>query len=421
MLNAAIGLLALVSLFSYVNTKFLRFQSTIGMLSLSLACGLLFSIVSSFSSTESISFVELYTQDMLGSDAFRDLILNFLLGFLLFAATLSIDIGHLQHAGRSIAWLATIGVFITTFLIGTMTYYMLIWTDNQLSFIHCLLFGSIMAPTDPIAVVAILRKMTIDPSIVHIIEGESLFNDGIGIVVFITLSGIMATKGGGDADHSPFLLALEIFSLEAIGGIIFGSILGFFAFYLIRGVQDDSQSMILLSLAIVGGGYTLSSLFHLSGALAMVVCGLIVGNMLRKRKFNPRTRMSMFMTWSGLDEILNAFLFSLVGLAILYISFEGKVLFESMLVIPIVIIARFISIVINYAFFIRQKILPSLLKQTIMFTWGGLRGGLSIAMALSIQEPVGKDTLISMSFFVVIFSILVQGTTFKKVAEYAIK
>ena len=284
---------------------------------------------------------------------------------------------------------------------------MLQWLGITVSYIYCLVFGALISPTDPIAVMGILKVVGAPKELETKIAGESLFNDGVGVVVFLVLLGI--ATGGGEVSTTSIL---SLFALESIGGILFGLGLGFLGFFMLRGV-DNYQVEALVTLALVMGGYVLAEVIHVSAPIAIVVAGLFIGNQGRMLAMSDRTRERLDDFWELVDEILNAVLFLLIGMEILILTFNKQFMIAGLLAIPIVLLARLICV--GTPIQIMKRFRTFTPYALTILTWGGLRGGISVALALSIPQGPARDPLLVITYFVVIFSIVVQGLTIKKV------
>ncbi|MCB9285907.1 MAG: sodium:proton antiporter [Lewinellaceae bacterium] len=393
-------LIVLSALFGYINIRFLKLPITIGLMIISIAFSLavlaLGQVVPSLLEWES---------NLLRQIDFHRLLMEGMLSFLLFAGALHVDFGQLKAQRWPILLFATLGVVTSTFLIGILSYFLLQALGAGLPFIHCLLFGALISPTDPIAVLGILKKAGAPEKLEAKIVGESLFNDGIGVVVFITIYQI-AQAGAGHFEMSEVgLLFLE----EVGGGIVLGLGLGFLAFHLMRTI-DDYETEVLITLALVMGGYLLASSLHFSGPLAMVIAGLMVGNeRFRTSSMSEVTETYVDKFWELMDVLFNAILFVIIGLEILVLPFETPYLIAGLLAIPLTLLARYISLAGPIALF--SKRLEFVPKTGLIMTWGGLRGGISIALALSLAEHMSRTPLLTITYVIVIFSIIVQGLT----------
>ncbi|MGC6341769.1 cation:proton antiporter [Bisgaard Taxon 45] len=343
---------------------------------------------------------------------FKSFLLNGILGFLLFAGALGIKLPVLKNQKWEITVFALFSTLASTFIIGFFLYSIAYLIGLPIDLIYCILFGALISPTDPIAVLAIIKNLKAPKRLSMQVEGESLFNDGVGLVIFTT---IFAVAFGG---HAPTLAGItELFLQEAVGGILFGLVIGFVAHLLISSTDDGSLE-ILLTLTIPTAGFMLANMLHVSGALAMVVAGILIGNWTRYTGFSKQSQRYLDHFWEMIDHFLNSLLFLLIGLALLLVDFGPQGLLLMLLAIPICLIGRYISVWLPFKVMQRfRSYNPYTLR---ILTWGGLRGGLSLAMALSIPkgmlyiEHIGmdvRDLLLVMTYAVVTFSILVQGST----------
>lgn len=342
---------------------------------------------------------------------FKSFLLNGILGFLLFAGSLGIKLPLLKDQKWEIATFALFSTIASTFFIGSMIYGFCHLIGLPIDFIYCVLFGSLISPNDPIAVIAIIKNLRAPKRIAMQVEGESLFNDGVGLVVFVTL--LAVAFGGQEASFSGIM---GLFLHEAIGGILFGFVLGFIAHILIANTEDGSLE-ILLTLTIPTAGFMFATnVLHVSGALAMVVSGIMIGNWTRRSGFSEQSQRYLDHFWEMIDHFLNALLFFLIGFALLLIDFNIYGIVLMIVAVPICLAARYASLWIPFQLLKRVRTYnPYTLK---IMTWGGLRGGLALAMALSIPSKTAfvngidvKDLVLVMTYSVVMFSILVQGST----------
>jgi CPA1 family monovalent cation:H+ antiporter len=340
---------------------------------------------------------------------FGQVLMKIMLSFLLFAGAIHIDAVKLRKEFWPVMTLATVGVFISTFLISMMSYYLFQLFNLQIPYIHCLLLGALISPTDPIAVMAILKKAGIPASLELKIMGESLFNDGVGVVVFLTILEV-ATNGGGTFSPTGTML---LFLKEACGGILFGALMGYIAYLLLKSI-DNYRVEVLITLVIVMCGYTLADDLHLSAPLAIIVTGIMVGTRGRTVAISPISWDYLGKFWDLIDEIFNAILFLLIGLQMLVIKVHLTIMIIGCIMILIVLLARWFSVSLPVAV-LRLKIKFERNAVTIL-TWGGLRGGLSVAMALSLPQNMHRDEIVLITYIIVIFSIIVQGLTIGKLA-----
>lgn len=397
-------IIALSAAFAYLNFRFLKLPASIGLMLLSLGLSLLVLLVGNFFPT----IKQNISAELLGIN-FSDLLLEGMLSFMLFAGAIHVKYDDLQSEKLNILLLSTVSVLISTFVIGISTFYLFNFLGIKVQFIHSLLFGALISPTDPIAVLSILKSAGVSKSLETKMAGESLFNDGVAVVVFITI--LQFAVPAASITISNVLL---LFGQEALGGLILGLAIGWISFKLIASI-DNYQVEVLITLAMVMGGYTLAHYLHVSGPLAMVAAGIITGNKARDLGMSKITTEYVDKFWELIDEILNAILFVIMGLELLLIKSNATLIFGSLLMVIISIITRYFSIFIP-TFFVhfKEKINQKVL---IILTWGGLRGGISIALALSIQPNMDKDIWVTATYIIVCFSILVQGLTIGKLAQ----
>ena len=397
-------LITLTAIFSFINYCTLKLPMTIGVMLI----GLLMSL--GLLALKPLGFdLTIQARAILGAIDFNQTLMHGMLSYLLFAGALHVNLTDLANQKWLIASLATLGVLASTAIIGVLLWFILGLLGIDLPFIYCLVFGALISPTDPIAVLAILRTANAPKSLETKITGESLFNDGIGVVIFLLVSGF--AFGGIDITVSSVII---FFLEEALGGVVFGFIVGGITYAMLKRV-DNYQVEILLTLALVTGGYALAEALHFSAPIAVVVAGLMIGNHGRMLAMSENTREHLDTFWELIDEILNAVLFVLIGLEILVITFDLQLLVAGGLAIVIVLIARFISVGVP-VFFIRKfrELTPGVTK---ILTWGGLRGGISVALALSLPASAERETILAITYCVVVFSILVQGLTIGKLIK----
>ena len=397
--------LSITALLTYVNHRFIGLPTTIGVMVISI----LLSIGAIFLGFLGFDQLIDYEVSLLGQLDFTEVLLDGMLSMLLFAAALHVNIGDLKRYKLPIGILAFIGTLVSALLIAIALYLMLPLFGFELSFLWCLLFGALISPTDPIAVMGILASAGAPKSIETVIAGESLFNDGIGVVIFVLLLGILSSGNIPTANYVAHTLAVE-----AGGGIIFGLVLGAILYYMLKSI-DSYQEEVLLTLAGVIGGYALASHWHLSGPLAMVMMGLMLGNRGRALAMSDKTRHYVDLFWELIDEILNAILFVLIGLEVVMIAYSANLFIAGALTIVIALLARFIVVGMTTKTFHRQLDLP--VGAWKVLTWGGLRGGISVALVLQLPTGSERDILLALTYAVVIFSILVQGLSVGKVAK----
>lgn len=390
-------LITISALFAYINLRFIGLPTTIGVMIIALATSVFIYILGQLGFANFKAEVGLLLR---GID-FNKTLMHGMLSFLLFAGALHVNLADLRNQKWVILSLATVGVCISTFLVAVSTYYLLAALACHLPFIYCLLFGALISPTDPIAVMATLKRLGVAKNLSTSIAGESLFNDGVGVVVFVVL--LLLLQSPGEVSVGSVTL---IFLEEAIGGIVFGMVLGGICYYLTNTI-DDYKVEVLITLALVMGGYTCALYLHTSGPIAIVVAGLITGSVLRKRSMSDKTRQSVDDFWELIDEILNVVLFALIGLELLIIPFEWQWLWGGLALIPIVILVRAVSVGLPVTLIRTQKQLPENLVKILV--WGGLRGGISVALALSLPLGEFRDLVLFLTYVIVVFSIIVQG------------
>ncbi len=392
--------------FAYINERFVKLPYTIGAMVITIAMSMALTITGWIEPSLTNPLKNLITQI-----DFSKVLLEILLSFLLFAGALHTNFDQLKVQRWPILAFATFGVTVSTFLVGGIMYFVLPLFGLNIEFIHCLLFGALISPTDPIAVLGILKKVGVPKILETKIVGESLFNDGIGVVVFLTIFAIAQTGIEHVTVGEIGLLLLE----EVVGGTILGLILGFIAYRLMKSIDDYSVE-VLITIAIVMGGYLLAQTLHMSGPLAVVVAGLIVGHdTVRDTSMSETTEIYIDKFWETWDALLNGVLFVLIGLEILVLPFEKAYIMAGIVAIPIILFARWVSL--SVPIFVFEKKLQFVPNTNLMMTWGGLRGGISIALALTLTQEMSRDPFLIITYLVVIFSIIVQGLTIGKVAD----
>ncbi|HTK18818.1 MAG TPA: sodium:proton antiporter [Mucilaginibacter sp.] len=391
--------IVLAAVFAYINHRLIKWPPTIGIMVISLGLSMLLVAFGNFHPILSNKALQLAS-----SIDFQNVLMNFMLSFLLFAGAIHIDADQLKQEKWPVLILSTLGTLISTTIIGGATWLLFQLFHYPIPIIYCLLFGSLISPTDPIAVLAILKEAKIPTSLELKISGESLFNDGIAVVIFITL--FEAAQTGISAID--FIDVGKLFLQEAVGGVVFGAILGYIGFFALRPI-DDYKVEVLVTLAIVMGGYFVAGRLHVSGPLAMVVAGIITGNKVKHEAMSNISRDYLGKFWELIDEILNAVLFLLIGLEMLVIKINSTVLIIGAIMIFIVLLARWICVLLPVQL-LRFKI--QFEKHAVaILTWGGLRGGLSVALALSLSATMHRDEFVLITYMIVVFSILVQGLT----------
>jgi len=398
-------LILLTAIFAYVNDRWIKWPPTIGIMVIALLSSILIAIFGSlipgFSSKALL---------LVSNISFEQVLMKIMLAFLLFAGALHVDANELKKEFWPVMLMATIGTFISTFLVSGMAYYLFAAFGLQIPYIYCLLFGALISPTDPIAVMGILKQAGIPKTLEVKITGESLFNDGVGVVVFLT---IFEVAVNGTAKFSIGNTAL-LFLKEAGGGLLFGAILGYLAHLLIKTI-DNYRVEVLITLTVVMCGYSLADYLHLSGPLAIIIAGIIMGTKGKDEGLSEISRDYLGKFWDLTDEIFNAILFLLIGLEMLVIKVNPTIMIIGGIMVAVVLLARLLCVAVPVLFL---KIWMKFEKNAILIlTWGGLRGGLSVAMALSIPEAMHRDEFVLITYVIVVFSIVVQGLTIGKLAK----
>jgi len=394
-------LICLAALFSYVNHRLLKLPITIGLMAVALA----FSLV--LLALGKLGFgVEAEAQRFIGAIDFNEALMHGMLGFLLFAGALHVKLDELLDLKWVIGSMAVVGTILSSLITGLLGYWLFALVGLPLPLLYCLLFGALISPTDPIAVMGVLRQARLPKALEMKIVGESLFNDGVGVVIFLVVLNLVPKESFTATD------VLTLFAEEAIGGAVLGLALGYLAYRMLRSV-DNYQVEILITLALVMGSFALADLLHTSGPIAVVVAGLLIGNQGRQWAMSEKTREHLDNFWELLDELLNAVLFVLIGLEVLVLSFQRSYLVAGLVAIPLVLAARWLSVVVQVKAF---SVVREFSARTItILTWGGLRGGISVALALSLPIGPMRDAVVTITYAVVVFSILVQGLTINRV------
>ncbi|MEP7257644.1 MAG: sodium:proton antiporter [Flavitalea sp.] len=391
--------------FSYINERFIKMPGTIGVMVISVAVSLLILVGGKTNGVIATTILSL-AQNI----DFSTVLLDVMLGFLLFASALHFDYFKLKVLLKPVLILSTVGVVVSAGVFGGLLYWVSMLLDIDLPFIYCLLFGALISPTDPIAVSAILSKSRIPERLSTILSGESLFNDAVGLILFVTLLGI----AGQPAEGFSFGNAVRLFLKDVIGGISIGLITGLLGYLLIRSIKDF-QTIFLISLSMVLGLTAIAHYFHASAPLAAVTAGLVIGN-LNFGKDHP-AEIYLNQLWKLLDEALNTILFVMIGLQLVLMPFVSDHWLIGGLSIVIILIARLTSITLPVLFVLKKIASGSL----YILTWAGLRGGISIAMALSLPGSPYRELIVSSTFLIVIFSVVVQGLTLNKLVDRKVK
>lgn len=393
---------------AYVNSKTLRLPTTIGVMVVSAVFSLLIILA------DALHLIHLRDEvgALLTTVDFSQTLLHGMLSLLLFAGALHVDLNELSQKKWAIGALATVGVILSTFVVGALSYLGWHLLGLEVPMIYCLLFGALISPTDPIAVLGLIKSVGAPKSIEIKVAGESLFNDGVGVVVFLAILGLITT---GQEPTLAFIGGL--FFKEAVLGALFGLATGYAAFLALRSV-DDYEVEIMITLALVVGSYAAAEALHLSAPITVVVAGLLIGNTGRALAMSERTREHIDSFWTLVDAMLNIILFALIGLEMVVIPFSGTLLVAGLLTIGIALLGRLLSVCTTIGALAPWERFSK--GAATILVWGGLRGGISVALALSLPESPEKAVIIPITYAVVLFSIIVQGLSVKNVATFAL-
>ncbi len=398
-----ITLLIIISAaFSYLNQRVIKLPGTIGVMTISVVVSVIILIIGKVSDKKTGFIIALAN-----NIDFSKLLLDVMLGFLLFATALHFDYSKLKELRLPVIALSTFGVLLSSIIFGGLFYLVSQLLTIDIPFIYCLLFGAIISPTDPIAVAAIMKKSKIPPRLETIISGESMFNDAVGLILFVTILGV-ATQAQTDLSAKAILI---LFTHEVIGGVIVGLIAGYIGYRLIRSI-NDFQTIFLISISLVLGISLLADELHASVPLAAITSGLVIGN--KSFGSNNDSQKFLYQIWQLMDEVLNTILFVMIGLQLILLPFLKNFWLIGLISIIIILLARFISVSIPAFFLLGKK---TNIYNLFIITWAGLRGGISVAMALSLPSSPYKEIILSVCYLIVIFSIIVQGLSLNKLAE----
>lgn len=399
-------LIVLSALFGYVNVRFLKLPITIGLMLITIVFTIVVVAIGQFDDTLLLREKELITQI-----DFKTVLLEIMLSFLLFAGALHTNFNQLKIQRWPVLVFATLGVLVSTFLVGILTFYLLQLLGLDVAFIYCLLFGALISPTDPIAVLGILKKAGAPKKLEAKIVGESLFNDGVGVVVFLTIFAIAAKPDAA----IEFGEISKLFGQEVLGGIGLGLILGYITYKLLKSI-DDYEVEVIITIATVMGGSLLAHHWHLSAPLAMVTAGLIVGNdTVRESAMSEITETYVDKFWELLDVLLNTVLFVMIGMEMLVLTFKFDYILAGLIAVPLVLLSRYVSLWLPIKFF--DKKLEFVKHTNLIMTWGGLRGGISIALALSLTQEMHRELFLVITYIIVVFSIIGQGLTVEPIIK----
>ncbi|QXC52572.1 sodium:proton antiporter (plasmid) [Agrobacterium salinitolerans] len=401
-------LLTLSAILGWVNHRYLPMPHTIGLLVMSVAVSLI--LVAIDAAVPERHLFDPLTSALLQID-FNAVVMQGMLAFLLFAGSLHVDLGKLRDRAVPVAILATFGTVMSTVIVGVSMWGIAKLFDQPLSLAWAMVFGALISPTDPVAVLSTLKNVKVPPNLEVEMQGESLFNDGIGIVLF-TITLLFATVGTGKQTTASAVI--ELLAVEAGGGLLLGVATGFIAYWAMR-LIDDYAVEVLISLALVTATYAIAHRLHVSGPLAVVAAGLLIGYHGPRDAMSDKTQTYVFSLWTLIDEILNSVLFLLIGLEVLVLQFDTKALTIAIATIPAVLAARLIAVGAPAAFSWSHELMS--LRNVPFLTWAGIRGGISVALALSVPDSPAKSVILSGTYAIVLFSIIVQGSTLGFVAR----
>jgi CPA1 family monovalent cation:H+ antiporter len=390
-------LVVLSAVFGYINVRFFKLPDTIGLMVITI----LFTLgVLAFSYFDDTLLEK--EKEFISQIDFKTVLLDIMLSFLLFAGALHTNFQQLKIQRKPVFVFATLGTLISTFLSGIFVFYILKLIHLDVDFIYCLLFGALISPTDPIAVLGIMKKVGAPKKLETKIVGESLFNDGVGVVIFLTIYQI--AKGTTELS---FTHIAELFLIEVVGGILLGLTIGWLTYKLLKSI-DDYDMEVIITLAAVMGGTLVAQHLHVSAPLAMVTAGLIVGNdTVRNSSMSEITEQYVDKFWELIDILLNTILFVMIGMEILVLTYDGNYILAGFLTIPMLLFARYLSLLLPIKLYAKK--LEFVPKTNLIMTWGGLRGGISIALALSLTQTMYRDLFLVITYIVVVFSIIIQG------------
>lgn len=399
-------LIVLSSIFGYINVRFLKLPTTIGLMIITIVFTLILLIIGQFNDA-------LLTQEkeLISNIDFETVLLDVMLSFLLFAGALHTNFEQLKVQRAPVLVFATLGTLVSTFLVGILVYFLLQVIGLDVKFIYCLLFGALISPTDPIAVLGILKKANAPKILETKIVGESLFNDGVGVVVFLTIFSIAASPNA----NVEFSSVAKLFGQEVIGGIGLGLVLGWVTYRMLKSI-DDYEVEVIITIATVMGGTMVAHYFHTSAPLAMVTAGLFVGNdTVRHSAMSETTETYVDKFWELIDVLLNTILFVLIGMEMLILTLDINSIMAGLIAVPVVLFCRYASLWFPIKFFAKK--LDFVPNTNLIMTWGGLRGGISIALALSLTKEMHRELFLVITYIIVIFSIIGQGLTVEKVIK----
>ena len=405
-------ILVCVSIFGFLNHRYLKLPLTVGLVIIALFTGLAVMFLDVILPSLGVSQT---LETWLNQIDFNRTLMNGMLSFLLFAGALHVDLNSLMKAKIHVSVLATVGVMISTLINGTCFYYFAQLFGFNIEYLYCLIFGVIVSPTDPVAVMALLKRLKVPKRLEAMIGGESLFNDGVAVVIFSVLLTIaFGSATGQEAGAMDANAVLGLFVKEAFGGALLGIVSGYLTYLLLRKV-DDYVIEVIATLALVMGAYSIALNLHISGPIAMVVAGVFIGNTGRQFAMSEKSREHVTDFWHLIDEILNAALFVLIGFEVIVLSSSMDVITLSIIAVVVAVLARFSAVSIPLQFL--NPIVAKEPGEISILTWAGLRGGISIALALSLPDIEIKPVILTATYGVVIFTILIQGLTIEKLIK----
>lgn len=398
-------LVTICAAFSYINIRFLKLPPTIGLMLIALVSSLVIIVEGKINSG-----FHVYIENLVKRIDFSSVLLNIMLSFMLFAGSIHVSAKQLKQQRTAVLAFSTLGVAISTFVYGTLIFFVFRLFSEDVNYVYCLLFGALISPTDPIAVLSILKGTKIPQEMEIVISGESLFNDGVGVVFFVSIMEIVKT---GVENFSMGTVGL-LFAQEVLGGLALGIAISYLAYFLIKKI-DHYQTEVLVTLALVMCCDAIARKLHVSAPLAVVAAGLVFGNKVNHSAMSEKAIDYGNKFWELIDDFLNAMLFVLIGLQLVVMPFNMNYVGIGLIAIPILLLARWVSIVLPMIFMKNRELYN--FKTAKIITWGGLRGGLSVALALSLPENHYKELIVVVTYVVVIFSIVVQGLTTERLVK----
>ena len=405
-------LITLAAVFGYVNYRWLRLPHTIGLVIIALVVSV---VVMAIDALFPELGLEASVRRTLTDIDFEDTLMKGVLSFLLFAGALHVDLDSLVRRRWAISILATVGIITSTAIVSGLMYYGFRMFGFEIPLAYCFVFGALISPTDPVAVMGILKEVKVPETLEAKIAGESLFNDGVGVVLFTVLVSVAA---GGEHGDVSFVGAAELLAVEAVGGIALGLAAGYTAYRAMKTIDQHSLE-VLITVSLVMATYSLATQLHISGPLAVVVAGLFIGNQGKRFAMSATTRAHIETFWSVLDELLNSLLFLAIGFEVLAVTITGQMVGSGLIAIPVVLLARLVSVAGPITVLgLRREFTKGAIP---VLTWGGLRGGISVALALSLPTSAVKPILLATTYAVVIFSIVVQGLTVGRVVRAVVR